>query len=137
MHVYSAHIRRGGLDPDRDIVLVKEGFCWPAAMFPPFWAIWLGMWASALALTAVFAVVVAVIGYFSLGGTAPLWLVGGFAVMAGLLGNDLRRAHLTRRGFSVEDVVIAANMAEAEHRFFDRHPVLASEVAAASGASVS
>ena len=30
MRLYSVHLRRHGLDPDRDIVLVKEGFSWPA-----------------------------------------------------------------------------------------------------------
>ncbi|MBI2584926.1 MAG: DUF2628 domain-containing protein, partial [Rhodospirillales bacterium] len=30
MRLYSVHLRRHGLDPDRDLVLVKEGFSWPA-----------------------------------------------------------------------------------------------------------
>ena len=35
----SFHIRHSGLDPDRDVVLVKEGFSWPAFFFSGFWGL--------------------------------------------------------------------------------------------------
>jgi hypothetical protein len=52
MRVYTVHIhpRRRDADGlgDRDVVLVKEGFCWPALFFSVIWAIWKGLWLVAL-----------------------------------------------------------------------------------------
>ena len=41
MRVYSVHIRRHGLDYDRDIAVVKEGFSWPALCFGALWALYM------------------------------------------------------------------------------------------------
>ena len=53
MRLYSVHLRRHGLDPDRDIVLVKEGFSWPALLFSFLWALRHQLWLAAQPLSGV------------------------------------------------------------------------------------
>ncbi|MDD9877686.1 MAG: DUF2628 domain-containing protein [Magnetovibrio sp.] len=111
MRVYSIHVRRHGLDLDRDLALVKEGFSWPAFLFAGIWALWNRMWLWA----AVFLAVPPVIGVTMRGlGADPLAqsVVGfGWALIVGLVANDLKRAALERRGF-VETGVAAGRGAD-------------------------
>ena len=50
MRLYSVHLRRHGLDPDRDSVLGKEGFSWPALLFSFLWALRHRLWLAAVAI---------------------------------------------------------------------------------------
>ncbi len=134
MRIYSVHIRRDGLNPDRDIVLVKEGFSWPAALFAPLWALWNELWIVAAWMLLFIAGAAAIVVSLGLGGVATAWLSVGLAVMAGFLANDLMRVALERRGFVLRDVVVAANKDSAAFRFFDRNPELASIVMGTEGA---
>ena len=53
MRVYTVHLRRHGLMPERDLVLVREGFSWWAFLFTSLWALWHRMWWEALGLFAI------------------------------------------------------------------------------------
>lgn len=128
MRVYTVHMRPHGLDPDRDVVLVKEGFCWPALFFSVFWALWRRLWWVALGLFAVNAALGAALTFLGADPVSETAISVGLAIMAGLLANDLRRWTLKRRGFGQIGVVAAAGLEAAEHRFFDLHPQLASEL---------
>ncbi len=134
MRIYSVHIRRGGLDPDRDIVLVKEGFSWPAALFAPLWALWRGLWASAVVILLSIGGVIALTTGLGMGSITAGWVLIGFMVVTGFLANDLCRGSLARRGFVLLDIVAAPNRDGAEHRFFDRNPAIATDVANEVGA---
>lgn len=129
MRIYTVHLRREGLDPDRDIVLVKEGFCWPALLFSALWALWCRLWWVALGF---FAVQVALTGAVTLLGLDPLSKAAislGLAVIIGFVANDLRRWTLRRQGFVEAAVVVAGGRDEAERRFYDHNPQLAAELA--------
>ena len=106
MRTYSVHIRRHGLDFDRDVVVVKEGFSWPACLFNIFWALWHRYWLAAIALFMIplgIAIITNVIGLAPVGQTA---LSMGWSVIVGMLANDVRRYYLDRDGF-VEDGITA------------------------------
>ena len=106
MRTYSVHIRRHGLDFDRDVVVVKEGFSWPACLFNIFWALWHRHWLAAIALFMIplgIAIITNVIGLAPVGQTA---LSMGWSVIVGMLANDVRRYYLVRDGF-VEDGITA------------------------------
>jgi len=128
MRLYSVHLRRHGLDPDRDIVLVKEGFSWPAFFLSVLWAFWHRLW---LASAAIFLAVVALNG-------AIYWLRPdvlsqavlslGLGVIIGTLGNDLRRRKLTRRGFAFAGAVSGDDPDQALRRFLDNQPALATDL---------
>jgi hypothetical protein len=129
MRAYTVHLRRQGLDPDRDIVLVKEGFCWPALLFSVLWALWCRLWWVALGLLVV---EVALSGAGTLLGLDPLSEAAislGFAVIVGFVANDLKRWTLRRQGFAEAAVIIASDRDAAERRFYDHNPRLAAELA--------
>ena len=128
MRVYSVHMRRQSLDPDRDMVLVKEGFSWPALFFSVFWALWCRLWWVALGLVVVNVVVSAVLAVLGADPVSEGVISFGMAILFALLANDLKRWTLSRRGFRQVGVVAATNAEAAELRFFDLHPERAAEL---------
>jgi hypothetical protein len=131
MRVFTVHLRRHGLDPDRDVRLVKEGFNWGAFLFSFLWALWHRMWWTALGLFVV----------ISLAGLAAEALVSdplaGTAVLlalyaaVGFVGNDLLRRHLAAQGFAESGPVCGEDRDDALYRFLDADPALARDLAAA------
>ncbi len=128
MNVYTVHLRRHGLDPDRDLLVVKEGFSWPAFFLSVPWALWHRLWVPA----AVIFLAGAAIGLL---GTKlhldPLsqWALSlGLAAIVGYLGNDLRRLRLERRGFALADVSSGDDADAAHRRYLDAEPVLAADL---------
>jgi hypothetical protein len=121
MRIYTVHYRpAAGGD---DFVLVKEGFCWPALLFGPAWALWHGLWVVALWLLALLAVV-GVAGAVALDAATATVLAAGAQLAVGGLANDLRRWTLERRGFSEEGVVMGGGEDEAVRRFLANTPLL-------------
>lgn len=129
MQLFSVHLRRHGLDPDRDLVLVKEGFSWPAFFVPLLFALWHRLWLMA---AVVGAALLAFAGLDLLLAPDPLSAAAvsvGFSVVAGLLANDLLRRELDRRGFALENVVSGKDGDEALRRFLDNSPAFAADMA--------
>ncbi len=128
MRVYTVHMRRPTLDPDRDIRLVKDGFSWPAFFFSFVWALWCRLWLVAVLVIAVDVVLGALLA--ALGGNplAEMALFIGSAAIFGVLGNDLKRWTLFRRGFLEVGVVTGTNVDAAERRFWDQRPHLAADL---------
>lgn len=125
MRVYTVHTDPASAAEDRDALFLREGFSWPAALFTVLWALWHGMWLTALGLLAAglaIAVGAALIG-LDPAGTAALQL--GYAAIVGFSANDWRRRWLARKGRVFAGVVAAPDRASAEQRFFDREPVWA------------
>lgn len=117
LRLYSVHLGRG--DAPEDAVLVKEGFCWPALFFGPFWAFYHRLWLWGFAwIAAAFAIALAeealpaIAGYLAF---ASLALELLFAAEA----NDLRRRDLARRGFREVEVVGGTDDDTAARRFLD------------------
>lgn len=129
MRIYTVHLRRHGLDPERDVVLVREGFSWAAFVLNALWAFWHRLWWMAALLTAV----VVVIGGLDRSGLldAPVASILSLAVavLAGLFGNDVRRRALAEQGFVAAAVVSGDDADAALRRFLDQDPVFASDLA--------
>ncbi len=129
MRVYTAYVRHSGLDPDRDVALVKEGFSWPAFVFGPLWAafrrLWLAAAGFALALAGI-EILAHVVGLDRLTGTA---LTLGASAVFGWVGNDLRRRKLERQGFVFQAVVAGEDFDAALGRFLDHASGLARDLA--------
>ncbi len=128
MNVYTVHLRRHGLDPDRDLLVVKEGFSWPAFFLSFLWALWHRLWVPA----AVIFLAGTAIG---LAGTKlhldPLSqgaLSLGLAAIVGYLGNDLRRRRLERLGYALADVSSGDDADAALRRYLDAEPALAADL---------
>lgn len=118
MKTYSVQTLPWSSASDSDVVLIAERFNWLALIFGPFWALWHGMWRTAIVLVVIG---VAIGGASALAGLAPD-AASVFQVLVniglGLWGNDLRRAALARRGYVERAVVAGRNEVEAEHRYF-------------------
>jgi len=128
MNIYAVHLRRHGLDPDRDVVVVKEGFSWPAFFLSFLWALWNRLWlAAALFLSA--QAVVNLGPYLFRPDPVSQGIVSlGLAVIFGYVGNDLRQQKLADQGFVLSAVVNGKDSDQAYHRFLDHEPVFAAEL---------
>lgn len=122
MRLYSVHIRRHGLDIDRDIAVVKEGFCWPAFLFGGFWALWRRHWLLALALFAVPALIAGAGRLAGLGPAAQAVLGGAWSVWVGLTANDIRRVLLDRTHFVEAAVAAGRTPDEALYAYLSETP---------------
>ena len=98
-------------------ILVREGFNWLAFFFAPFWALAEGLWLAAVALIVSLAAIVVVPQVLGLGPLLPVILGLGYGVLAGMSGNDLRRAGLAARGYRLVEVVAAPSRAQALIRY--------------------
>ena len=118
MKTYSVQTLPWSSARDGDVALIVEGFSWPALFFGPFWALWHGMWRTAIALL----VIVAAIGVLGAATGVAADLVSVLHILVqiglGLWGNDIRRAALARRGYVERAVVAGRDGEEAEHRYF-------------------
>lgn len=123
MRIYSVHVRGG--EPDQDLVLVKDGFCWPAFFLSVLWAAWHRLWLVALLFLALDLTVGVVIGLIDPDLGAETAITLGLAAAIGAVANDLRRWTLTRRGFKDAGDVLGRDAMAAEQRFCDRHPTSA------------
>lgn len=129
MKVFTVHTRYGGLDPDRDIVLVKEGFSWPAFFFSVAWALWCRLWLVALGIFLIEVALNAALAALGADPPTQAAVSVGVAAAIGVVGNDLKRWTLWRHGYAEGDIVTGEGGDAAERRFFDRHPELAAELA--------
>jgi hypothetical protein len=128
MRVYSVHIRRPTLDPDRDICLVKDGFSWPAFFFSVLWALWYRLWLVAVLLIGAEIAIFASLAVLGANSISRMTISLGAAVIIGMVGNDLRRWTLFRKGFLEVGVATGYDIHAAERRFWDQRPHLAADL---------
>lgn len=126
-NIYTAHKFTGA---DRSVLLVKDGFCWSAAIFGPLWALSHLMWWAALLLFVVWAGLD--LALLAAGANLAVSLAASFGLAAciGYGANDWRRESLRRRGARRSGLVAARGADAALRRFLD----LTSVKTAATGA---
>ena len=119
MRAYTAHLKSG-----RHPILLREGWSWGAFLFGPLWLLYQRAWIPALLEAALLILVNVAI-------RPPAQQVVGFAVavLAGLLGWDLVRWSLERRGFILAHVVAARDEEGALSRLLDHRPEVAASTA--------
>ena len=106
------------------MVLVKDGFSWPAAVFGFVWAFFVGAWELGFALLLVQGVVGVLIGLISADPAAQAVMQGGLAVIIGMSANELRRMSLEWRGMYEAGSVVGHDVESAERRYLDANPFL-------------
>ncbi len=114
MRIYTAHLRA-----DRPPVLVAEGFSWGALIFGGLWLLLHRAWIAGVLAIAASVLIGAV--------TRPparALLELGLAVLLGLVGRDLVRWSLSRRGYLAAHVVAARNAEAALRRLVAGRPDL-------------
>jgi len=116
--LYTVHERAAPVGHDPEVVLVREGFSWPAALFGPLWLLAHRLWAGLLILLLA-ALLLAGVGELAGLDESVMPLLGlGLAVLTGYLGPEAWRWSLARRGYGLVDVVGGRNLGEAERRLF-------------------
>ncbi len=108
MNAYTVHEK-----PTAAPVLVREAFSWGALLFGPLWLLSHRAWLAALAALVVFV---------AIGFAPPPWRgipMAGAMILLGLIGRDLQRWSLARRGYALVHVVAGRNADEAYLRLMD------------------
>lgn len=120
MKVYSVHAPPAAPEDPERLVLVKDGFSWPALFVPALWILWHRLWLTLIGY-AIFVLVVAWAGRLAGDGIAvTIALLGG--ILFALEANNFRRLSLEGRGFEEVGGTFGRNLEEAEARFLDRWP---------------
>jgi hypothetical protein len=122
MRVFTIHLSQSALSPDRDAILIKEGFCWPAFFFGPFWALWHRMWFVCLGVFAVIILMAVAEAILRVDPMTYSAVSVGVAALIGFNGNDWRRTALSARGWQMSGLSAAADRDAAFRRFVDLHP---------------
>ena len=118
MRVYTVHENPAYVD-DRRIVLVKEGFCWPALFFTIIWAIYRRVWLG-LGVYIIGLVVMAALEASFASDQGVIYLLNlAFALFVAAEANDWRRRSLSKRGYKEVAVVIGEALEDAERRYFE------------------
>jgi Protein of unknown function (DUF2628) len=99
---------------------LREGFCWPAFVFGPFWLLARGLWRPLLVWCLGAALVGLAISYGRLSAAAPVWLYLLSALFLGLEGRSFLAAAIERAGFSFVAVAAGDDRLAAERSFFSR-----------------
>jgi hypothetical protein len=100
-----------------EIVLVKEGICWPAAAFTVVWALWHRLWAFAICLLAVGTALGVVIASLEPDLARDAVLIISALVFVGNFANDARRRTLATRGYEFVGVVLGRSADGAQLRY--------------------
>ena len=122
MRVYTVHLQHRALSPDRNAVVIAEGFCWPAFLVAPIWALANRMWFTAVGVVTAYVLLMLCAGLAGLDDGTALALIVGAAVIVGFCANDWRRTALEARGWKMAGLAAAADRDAALRRFVDLHP---------------
>ncbi len=123
MRFWTAHVRPG-TRPE----LVREGFSWGACFFGALWLLAQRAWICAVLDLALGILTLALTD----GGTRVV-LVAALAIGQGLLGQDLVRWSLDRRGYTLAHVIAARDDEAALARLLQRRPDLVGAFVPAGG----
>ncbi len=122
MQIYTVHDRPGSLAPDRDAVLVKEGFCWPAFFLTVLWALWHRLWRAFVLLLAVVLGLEAALYFAAADDITTTAARLGYALIVGFGANDWHCHGLFLRDYRPLGVVAATGREAALRRYFDLQP---------------
>lgn len=123
MKIYTVHHRQeasGSLTGlGEDVVLVKEGFSWPAFFVPLIWLIYKRMWIVLAFYVAATAGLMVLAQSIIMPESAVFVATLVLNLILGLEGNDLYRWTLGRRRYREQAVVVGRNLVTAEQRYFE------------------
>ena len=100
------------------VVFLREKFRWLALIFGPFWLLWNRLWVAFfvwLLAILVLAAAAYVVGLNEEAATALMWLP---TLLVAFEGTELLRRKLLRRRYREAGVTVAADLEDAERRYF-------------------
>ena len=118
MRIYTVHELPGAPLDGAGIVLVKEGFSFPAFLLSWVWLLFCRLW-IALGLWIGLTAVTSFLAERYLGVEAAMLVSLALQLMLGFEANDIRRWTLARKGYREIGITAGASLEEAERRFFE------------------
>jgi hypothetical protein len=112
---YSTHLKA-----HEEPVLIPETFSWGALILGPIWLAAHKAWIAAAISLAAYILIAMLLNP----NAVPI-ILAGVALLLGLLGHDLRRWSLERRGYVMTNVFVARNQLEALRSLLEARPDLA------------
>ena len=88
-----------------NILVVKEGFCWPAFLFTMLWAIWQRLWLVAAGLLSISLITIFILDRLGADQSVILIIYFGITMVFGYHANDFRRTKLKQIGYLERGVV--------------------------------
>ncbi|MDZ4381045.1 MAG: DUF2628 domain-containing protein [Parvibaculum sp.] len=119
MRIYTVHELPGAPLDGAGLVLVKEGFSFPAFLLSWVWLAFNRLW-IALALWIGLTAVVSFLAERLLGVEAAAVCSLALQLLLGFEGNDIRRWTLARKGYREIGISGGSSLEEAERRFFEK-----------------
>ncbi|MEQ8266179.1 MAG: DUF2628 domain-containing protein [Parvibaculum sp.] len=117
MRIYTVHELPGAPLDGAGILLVKEGFSFPAFAFSWAWLLWHRLW-IALGLWLGLTLCLSFLMEWSLGPQAAMISSLALQLILGFEANDIRRWTLERKGYRLAGIVGGGSLEEAERAFF-------------------
>jgi len=104
-------------DPDRDTILIRDGFSWMGFLFALPWLLARGLWLIALTCIAAFVALAQLGDAFDVEGLPAAFAIV-LSLWVGFEGGHLRAQRLQSRHWALRDIVAAPDRATAEEIYF-------------------
>ena len=121
MQVFNIYLRGSATAPS-DAAAIKEGFCWPAFLFGPVWALWHRMWFSAATIAASYTLMMVGLSVAGVNASMANTFIIGAAALVGFAANGWRQNAMMGNGWRLAGLSAAADTDTALRRFIDLHP---------------
>jgi len=113
--IYSVYIKRGVDNPLETAMFIKQGFCLAAFLLTFVWALFNRLWAVALVIT----VISALLAYSNGVAFAVTSLL--FSIWFGFEANNFKATKLEKKGYILFDTTTGADILAAQTRFYDKY----------------
>jgi hypothetical protein len=122
LKLYTVHERAAPAGADPDVVLVREGFSWLAAIFGLLWLLAHRLWLASALYLAIALLLAGADEMLGLRDAVGAVLGLALAVLTGYLGPEAQRWSLARSGYGLIGVIGGENRDAAEHKLFAAWP---------------
>jgi len=123
LHTYTVHEPADGprdrLERAEELVFVRDGFSWGAALLTPFWMIAHGLWLALLGYLVVLVGLEVLLWATGLAQQAGGWAIAALHLLIGFEGDAIRRWTLRRRRYALAGSVSGRSRDECERRFIE------------------
>ena len=111
-------------DPDRDTVFIRDGFSWMAFLFSLPWLLFRRLWLAAVIAVALYLLSIYIAETYGLD-MLPIAFSFLLSLWVSLEGGEARVRRLERLGWTVERVLAAQTVSDAEEIYFTEKAVQA------------
>jgi len=116
MRIYLVHVI-----PNTHPVFVRDGFSFMAFVFSGFWALWHRMWFVSAMIFGGLGLLELLLTFIGAADELRIVMTIGFSLVVGFGAHDWLSSSLLRRGYSLDDIIVASRLEAALRRWFDKN----------------